>query len=125
TAPNEAARNKIIDDNSELWGELKEWLMTFSFDKCWFSEAKDVYSHWHVEHFRPKKKAKHSNRDGYWWRAFDYLNYRLCGSVGNTKKGSYFPLRAGSKPAGPTDNCEDEAALLLDPTRPDDVMLLT
>jgi hypothetical protein len=85
-----------------------------------------VYSHWHVEHFRPKKEAKDPDRDGYWWRAFDYLNYRLCGSVGNAKKGSYFPLRPGTQAAkSPTDNCEDEAPLLLDPTRADDVILLT
>lgn len=125
-AADRPARDKIIDDNAALWGEVKEWLMTFSDDNCWFSEAKDVYSHWHVEHFRPKKEAKDPDRDGYWWRAFDYLNYRLCGSVGNAKKGSYFPLRPGSAAATcPTDNCDDEAPLLLDPTRADDVILLT
>jgi hypothetical protein len=57
-APNAAARDKIIDDNSAVWGELKQWLLHLSHQKCWFSEAKDCFSHWDVEHYRPKKSAK-------------------------------------------------------------------
>ncbi len=125
-APDKAARDRIIDDNSYLWGEVKEWLEGFSNGKCWFSESRDTYSHWQVEHFRPKKEAKDPDRDGYWWRAFDYLNYRLCGSVGNAKKGSYFPLKAGSLVATcPEDNCDDEVCVLIDPTRKSDVDLVT
>jgi hypothetical protein len=125
-APDRLARNEIIDRNAKVWGEIKPWLEKFSHGKCWFSEARDTFSHWHVEHFRPKKEAKEPNRDGYWWRAFDHLNYRLCGSVGNTKKGSYFPLGAGSIAAqGPEDECKDEAYVLIDPTVKRDVVLLT
>jgi hypothetical protein len=125
-ASDKAARNKIIDDNSAVWGEIKDWLQEFSGGKCWFSEARETYSHWQVEHFRPKKEAKDPRRDGYWWRAFDYLNYRLCGGVGNAKKGSYFPLRTGTTAAQcPDDNCDDEAPFLIDPTVEGDVMLLT
>jgi hypothetical protein len=125
-APDKPTRDKIIDDNSHLWGEIKEWLEGFSYGKCWFSEARETYSYWQVEHFRPKKEAKDPDRDGYWWLAFDYLNYRLCGSVGNTKKGSYFPLCAGTSAAQcPDDNCDDEAPLLIDPIEEGDVMLLT
>lgn len=125
-APNKAARDKIIDDNAHLWGEIKEWLEGFSNGKCWFSEARDTYSHWQVEHFRPKKQAREPERDGYWWRAFDYLNYRLCGGVGNAKKGCYFPLQIGTLPANcPEDNCDDEAHVLIDPIRKSDVDLIT
>lgn len=128
-APDKAARDKIIDENADFWGQIKDWLGTFSDNKCWFSEARDVCSHWQVEHFRPKKEAKDpaaSNRDGYWWLAFDHLNYRLCGGVVNAKKGSFFPLRAGTGPATcPEDNCDDESPLLIDPTVASDVMLLT
>jgi hypothetical protein len=125
-AADKTARDKIIDQNAAIWGEIKEWLQSFSYGKCWFSEARDTYSHWQVEHFRPKKEAKDPDRDGYWWRAFDYLNYRLCGGVGNAKKGSYFPLRAGTTVArGPDDDCEDEAPLLIDPTVASDVILLS
>jgi hypothetical protein len=124
--PDRKARNKIIDDNSAFWGEIKDWLEEFSGGKCWFSEARDSYSHWQVEHFRPKKEAKEPARDGYWWRAFDHLNYRLCGSVGNAKKGSYFPLRPGTAAAQrPEDDCDSEAPFLLDPTIKGDVTLLT
>jgi hypothetical protein len=92
---------------------MKEWLESFSERKCWFSEARDTYSHWQVERFRPKKGARDPDRPGYWWRAFDYLNYRLGGGVGNAKKGSYFPLREGTQPATcPDDNCDDEAPTL-------------
>ena len=40
-APDAAARDKIIDDNSAVWGEikLKQWLLCLSHQKCWFSEA--------------------------------------------------------------------------------------
>lgn len=125
-APDKPARDKIIDENSQLWGEIKEWLATFSHGKCWFSEALDTFSYLHVEHFRPKKAAKEPDRDGYWWLAFDHLNYRLCGSVGNAKKGSYFPLMPGTEPATcSNDNCDDEARVLIDPVRKSDVDLIT
>ena len=127
-AKNKMERDKIIDDNTNVWGdtEIKNWLETYSHGKCWFSEARGLCFHWHVEHFRPKKGARDPDRDGYWWRAFDYLNYRLCGSVTNSKKGSYFPIKLGTNPARePDDNCDDEACLLIDPTRKSDVDLIT
>ena len=65
-------RNALIDANSAHWGVLKEWLLALSAGKCWFSEVRELYSHYDVEHFRPKKEAKAldaSLRDGYWWLA--------------------------------------------------------
>lgn len=129
------ARNKVIDDNSSHWGELKEWLLALSHRKCWFSEVKDLYNHWHVEHFRPKKQAKDDKncdsdekavtRDGYWWLAFDYSNYRICGSVGNTKKGGWFPLKQGSICSKYDSRCEEsESPYLIDPSIASDVSLL-
>lgn len=126
-----SVRNKIIDDNDCHWGKIKEWLMTFSGDKCWFTEAKDGAGHYHVEHFRPKKEAKELDkaspaRDGYWWLAFDFKNYRLCGSVTNPKKGTFFPLHLGTLPAsGPASDYDDETPLLIDPIRDEDVALIT
>ncbi|MDP0501413.1 MAG: hypothetical protein Q7P63_15070 [Verrucomicrobiota bacterium JB022] len=123
------ARNKIIDDNCNHWGELKDWLLALSHGKCWFSEAKDVYNHWHVEHFRPKKQAKEidgTEREGYWWLAFDYSNFRICGSVGNSKKGGWFPLHENSNCSTFDCRCEDsEAAYLIDPTKQCDVALIS
>jgi hypothetical protein len=128
-ATSTAERNEIIDRNASLWGELKTWLLGLSAGKCWFSEARDCFSHWDVEHYRPKKVAKNldgsERHDGYWWLAFEWSNFRICGNVGNRKKGSYFPLREGTHAATAVDrNIDDELPYLLDPTRPEDPLLL-
>jgi len=121
-------RNKLIEDNAKHWGELKTWLLELSYNKCWFSEARDIYSHMDVEHFRPKIEAKDLHgrpRDGYWWLAFDYRNFRACGNVGNRKKGGWFPLQVGSVVSTYKNPCEEsETHYLLDPTDADDVELL-
>lgn len=123
-----AVRNKFIDDHSTHWGELKPWLTVLSLGKCWFSEAKDIASHYDVEHFRPKKAAKALDgtvRDGYWWLAFDYTNFRLCGNVGNRKKGGWFPLSDESCLSSFDRPREDmEEPYLLDPTKASDVNLI-
>lgn len=127
-APDDDARKKIIDDNSAFWGEMKNWLLKLSHNKCWFSEAKDCISHWEVEHFRPKKSIKDDNGTepiGYWWLAFDWQNYRICGNVPNRKKGSYFPLKKSCKRAGPGEDYRTEKPLLLDPADPDDPSLIS
>ena len=127
-AGNLAARNALIEDNNAHWGKLKPWLLALSAGKCWFSETRDTYSHLDVEHFRPKKEAKALDsiiRDGYWWLAFDYMNFRACGNVGNRKKGGWFPLQAGSLCSTYALRCEEsEIAYLLDPVDIHDVNLL-
>ncbi len=125
-APNDAERFKIIDKNHRIWGLLKDTLKKMSYGKCWYSEAREIYSHYHVDHFRPKKKAldpSNFDRGGYWWLAFDWENYRLMGSVGNSKKGDYFPVRR-HKANSHADPIRDEVHYLLDPCKKDDVKLL-
>lgn len=121
-------RNALIDANSAHWGELKLWLLALSAGKCWFSEARELFSHYDVEHFRPKKEAKALDatvRDGYWWLAFDYMNFRACGNVGNRKKGGWFPLKNGSLRSTHAQPCEEsESNYLLDPINNDDVDLI-
>lgn len=121
-------RNALIDANSAHWGELKGWLLALSAGKCWFSEVRELYSHYDVEHFRPKKEAKAldaSVRDGYWWLAFDYTNFRACGNVGNRKKGGWFPLQYGSLCSTFAHPCEEsESRYLLDPVDEDDVAMI-
>lgn len=123
-----AGRNKLIESNAKHWGQIKKWLFSLSHNKCWFSESRDNFSHMHVEHFRPKLEAKDlkgKSRDGYWWLAFDYRNYRACGSVGNIKKGGWFPLKDGSLESAFDNQCdESESCYLLDPIDADDVALL-
>jgi len=117
----------IIDNNDTHWGKIKNELKRISYGKCWFSESRDVYSHYHIEHFRPKKRVINhdgTKRLGYWWLAFSFLNYRLCGSVGNSKKGNYFAVKRNPAIAH-TDPIQDEVIYFLDPTNFRDCVLLT
>lgn len=122
------ARNAMIDANSAHWSALKPWLLALSHGKCWFTEAREIASHVDVEHFRPKKAARNARgpeRDGYWWLAFDYMNFRIAGTVPNRKKGAWFPLRYGSPCSTYRRRCEgDEIQHFLDPTNAHDVGLL-
>lgn len=129
-APDKAARDVIIDANQALWGRLRNWLLRLSHDKCWYSEARDLFSVLEVEHYRPKNRCKRKARgaveDGYWWLAFDWANYRLCGKVGNAKKGDFFPLANGSPLATYGGlSVLNEIPLLLDPASPGDPDLLS
>ena len=99
-AADDAARSKIIEDNKEFWKELMPWLRKVTKGKCWFSESRGACQYWEVEHFRPKGAARNldgtARAEGYWWLAFEWGNFRLCGGVTNRKKGYYFPLRGGT-----------------------------
>lgn len=121
-------RNQLIDKHGGHWRKLKPWLLALSGGKCWFTEARDFASHRDVEHFRPKKAARNikgPERDGYWWLAFDYTNFRIACTVPNRKKGAWFPLRYGSQCSTYTRLCEgDEVPHFLDPTNAYDVTLL-
>ena len=123
-------RKKLIENN-RIWsdGEFKVWLQNLSHNKCWYSEAREIYSYYDVDHFRPKSRAKQcdsSEREGYWWLAFDWQNYRISGAIGNrTHKADYFPLKEGCSPATPDSDLCDEIIYLLDPINPDDPPLLT
>ncbi len=125
-AANSVDRGLIISKNHRIWGLLKATLKTISYGKCWYSEARDIYSHYHVDHFRPKEKAldiDNSDQGGYWWLTFDWTNYRLMGSVGNSKKGDYFPVKR-HKANTYTDPISDELIYFLDPSKKEDVKLL-
>jgi hypothetical protein len=129
-APDNAARAALIDANRAFWGRLREWLLRLSYDKCWYSEARDLFSVPEVEHYRPKTRCKRSMRggtaDGYWWLAFDWTNYRLCGKVGNSKKGDFFPLAKDSPVAAYNGiSVLNEIPILLDPACPGDPDLLS
>lgn len=126
-----AKRNAAIESKARIWQELKPELEKLSYKKCWFSEARETVSHMHVEHFRPKKKVVDLNdckkeREGYWWLAFDWTNFRVAGQIPNCRKGNYFPLRRGSVVAcSKRRSIADEQHLFLDPTKHGDVRLVT
>ena len=110
-----------------------------SHNKCWYSEAKEIFSLYDVDHFRPKKRAKQldgTEREGYWWLTFDWKNYRISGTIGNRRykdkegvtggKGDYFPLKPDTPAAtNPSFDVEDEIIYILDPTDPLDPLFLT
>jgi uncharacterized protein (TIGR02646 family) len=121
------ARNAIIDRNEELWGELKDFLLSISHNKCWYSEAKDAYNHLHVDHFRPKKISVEIDKkpyEGYWWLAFQWYNYRVCGGAGNVRKRDKFAVKS-NKATTPSMVIEDEIIYFLDPCEEEDVLKIT
>ena len=130
----EKERAKFIDDNEDYWGKLKEHYSKLSHGKCWYTEAKEIASAYHMDHFRPKNKVYRLVKDRpietmnssepYWWLAFDWENYRFAASIPNTKKRAYFPLRLGSSVATSKEELDKECVGLLDPTKKNDVALI-
>lgn len=111
-------RKAFVSQHTAAWRNIKSDLLEMSHGKCWYSEAKEFVSDWHVDHFRPKS--------GYDWLAFDWENYRVCGCIPNRTKRDDFPLADGSPRASKRDRCvDDEVCELLDPTKPDDPLLIT
>lgn len=129
-AADDTGRKQVIDANQDVWKELLPWLRKITKGKCWFSESRGACQYWEVEHFRPKGAARNldgtERAEGYWWLAFEWGNFRLCGGVSNRKKGCFFPLRTGTPIATSANrNIDDEDPHLLDPTKQEDPPLLT
>ena len=106
TLPDIEAKKKYIDQCAHVWAALKQDLLVLSNGKCWYCEAKEDRSDYHVDHFRPKKRVMLLDGtacDGYWWLAFDWTNYRIACSYCNSPhtgedgiargKSDSFPLR--------------------------------
>lgn len=126
-SPDTPTRNQVIEDNQAVWGELKDFLLSISNNKCWYSEANDNYNHLHVDHFRPKKIAlgiDKKDKGGYWWLAFTWTNYRVCGGAGNVRKRDKFAVR-NNKSNDPNTPIEDELVYFLDPCEEEDVLKIT
>lgn len=130
----EEKRNKFIDDHDDYWSKLKSHYYKLSHGKCWYTEAKEKASRYHMDHFRPKKKTTclrndcdiptSNSREGYWWLAFNWENYRMSCDIPNTTKGTYFPLLKGTRAVTPFGDIDDEEVGLLDPTNEYDVTLI-
>ncbi|RKR10063.1 hypothetical protein C8C83_1731 [Flavobacterium sp. 90] len=118
-APNPLERNRIIDLNQPLWTELKLHLSSLYNDKCWYTESINPGAHCHVDHFRPKKEVideKGIKTEGYWWLAFDWMNYRFSGPASNVRKKSYFQV-VSNRGFNYADNLNLEDILFLDPIK--------
>jgi uncharacterized protein (TIGR02646 family) len=133
-------RNKAINNRSHIWSELKETLKRHAHEKCWYCESSAHRIMGDIDHHRPKNKVEQCpDHPGYWWLAFNWRNYRYCcercnrldtdhstGKVGG--KHTHFPLWDETKRVYDECDLDDlrlEAPLLLDPTEPDDPLLLT
>src|SRR5262249_49981816 len=114
-------RLEFIEKNREkTWGaiEVREALRSIVGDKCWYSEVSIVGADPNVDHFRSKGRVREVNRDlqdmkktspGYWWLAFECLNFRLSSMHANQRrvdaktnggKWDYFPIRGSRAPEG-------------------------
>jgi len=120
-APDDSARVSLVFKFRKLWRDprLLSWLTDLHHRKCWYSEARESVSSYHVDHFRPKGRASQmdsSERPGYWWLTFDWTNYRLAGQLLNVKKRDRFPVELPgiATPAKPL-TLEAEGPLLIDP----------
>ena len=146
-----ADRKSYIRDNPD-WNIFQSNMLALSHNKCWYSESPIGNGDFEVDHFRPKNKSKQKidythpksksivhKENGYWWKAYDWDNYRLAGALANKLrrdrlgdcedvkgKGDYFPLDLVlGRVANDEENLSCEESLLLDPTNPVDVSLLT
>ena len=130
-------------DAHQIWQDksLFKALSSVMEGKCWYSEAKELMSDRDIDHYRPKKKAKNiddSEREGYWFLAYDWENYRFSSIYSNRLrkdkhtdveiaygKGTYFPLKAGTAAALTKVRLVDERPYLLDPTVKSDAALIS
>lgn len=125
-------KRKAYLQRNNIWSEFKLILIRYYGQKCWYSECDLTGSFGDVDHFRPKNKSTDENDkvilgDGYWWLAYDYLNYRLscekCNRpFGEGGKRDRFPLKAGTLPAKYSG--KDDTPILLDPCELRDVQLI-
>lgn len=126
-----AERSKYLA-RANIWSDFKPILIKYYGDKCWYSECCLEGAFGDIDHFRPKNKStdeygKTILGDGYWWLAYDYLNYRLscekCNrSFGSGGKNDMFPLKEGTSPA--TRGNKNDIPILLDPCVCSDVNLI-
>lgn len=130
-AKTDAEREDIIEAKQKIWRDdrIRNWLLGLFHSKCWYSEAQEAVSAYHVDHFRPKGQVTDVGRThaepGYWWLAFRWQNFRICGQLINVKKSDVFPLVGGHRASpGDEDSIKLEAHAVLDPTT-DDARLIS
>lgn len=107
-------RDKRFDENSSIWSEVKPVYIALQRNKCVFCERKFETREYgkieyDLEHFRPKSSVKvwpnassefnydfptgSASSKGYYWLAYDSLNYAAsCKVCNSTLKSNYFPI---------------------------------
>ena len=130
-------RLKEIDKRASIWQEIKDVLAEYSHSKCWYCESRQDRSDNDVDHFRPKGRvAECQEHKGYWWLAFNWMNYRFSCTYCNRRrrdrvtghsggKQDHFPLLdEENRACCREDDLEVEQPCLLDPTDEADPGLL-
>ena len=145
--PTLAEKLAYIKSNRVIWRDFGRELIKHFGNKCWYTDAANYGARLDVEHFRPKAKTielkaedckeasdelllklAESEREGYWWLAFNSDNLLLCAQVMNREdKRNFFPLHRDSPVASGTNQntWRTEIPVFLDPRKPDDVCLVT
>ena len=135
-------RRKLIDRIrtriQDEWMAIRAAMGELSNNKCWYTECQAQGCEDDIDHYRPKKRVdEDDSHPGYYWLAFTWRNLRLsCQRANRPRRGpatnvtggksDRFPLLLGSTRARtPTDNLGLELPLLLDPTKPRDVDVVT
>src|SRR5262249_2203124 len=126
------------------WGasEILRALQEVAGNKCWYSEVPLDGADPNVDHFRPKGQVREVDADlqdmnttapGYWWLAFEPLNFRLSSMHANQRrvdgdtsggKWDYFPVRGPRAAEGTSVLLIEEDVLALDPCSASDIILL-
>lgn len=130
-----AERARFIQRHARAWTALRPAMWGLNGCKCWYSEALLQEQQGHIEHYRPKSGVAGEDHSGYWWRAFDWTNFRLAHPTVNVRvtdyltgalagKGTYFPLKEGNVRALREVDENVEEPVLLDPTKAGDCRLL-
>ncbi len=130
------ARSSAILRKASVWRYFADNVKDLAHKKCWYCESNEDRSHMPVDHFRPKNRVTECpDHEGYWWLAFDWLNYRYCCTfcnsliTGDTTTGgkqNYFPiLNPPNWARNDGDNLNIEQPVLLDPCDPSEPNLIT
>jgi hypothetical protein len=139
-------RNDFINSKRlETWGhnDVLKALRDVVGDKCWYSEVSLAGADANVDHFRPKGNVKEiddqtltptgKSSEGYWWLAFDIMNYRLSSVHSNQRrvdettsggKWDYFPIIGQRALSCTALSLITENILPLDPCSASDVALM-
>jgi hypothetical protein len=126
------------------WGDpaLVTALKAVVGNKCWYSEVDLGGADPNVDHFRPKGRVVEVDdnmaktgqvNDGYWWLAFELLNFRLSAQHSNQRrvdpctnggKADFFPIKGDRTPDSTPYMQIFEDVLPLDPCSASDVSLI-
>jgi len=122
----------IIEKNEKLWRDdrVRDWMLGLFNRKCWYTEAQETVSPYHVDHFRPKGRVTDDITDeiadGYWWLAFTWTNYRISGDLINVKKNDVFPFSDQTRAThSDTVGVSKECPILIDPLVEEEARLIS